>query len=165
MEVLPYDRQAALAYALRWAYGRNPAYGDFSDLGGDCTNFVSQCLYAGSGVMDFTPTFGWYYLSMEDRAPAWSGVEELYRFLTGAFAKEDAGLGPFGEESDPETLQPGDVLQLGDAGGRWYHSAFVTARVGGEVLLAAHSYDSINRPLSSYEYEALRGVRIVGVHQ
>ena len=51
-DILPYDRGAAVHYAHRWAYDRNPAYYDFSELGGDCTNFASQCLYAGSGVMD-----------------------------------------------------------------------------------------------------------------
>ena len=50
MRQLPYDRQKAVAYARRWALGRNPAYFDFQDLGGDCTNFASQCLYAGAGV-------------------------------------------------------------------------------------------------------------------
>lgn len=42
-----YDREKAVAYAHKWAYGRNPAYADFSAMGGDCTNFLSQCLHAG----------------------------------------------------------------------------------------------------------------------
>ena len=54
-----YDRGATTAYARRWALGRNPAYYDFTELGGDCTNFVSQCLFAGSGVMNLTPVTGW----------------------------------------------------------------------------------------------------------
>lgn len=37
----PYDREQAVQYARMWAYDRNPAYYDFSNLGGDCTNFVS----------------------------------------------------------------------------------------------------------------------------
>ena len=37
-----YDRERAVAYAHQWAYSRNPAYYDFSVLGGDCTNFISQ---------------------------------------------------------------------------------------------------------------------------
>ncbi len=28
-----YDREKAVAYAHKWAYGRNPAYGDFSEMG------------------------------------------------------------------------------------------------------------------------------------
>ena len=43
-----YDRRAAVLYAHRWAYGRNPAFYDYEHLGGDCTNFASQCIYAGA---------------------------------------------------------------------------------------------------------------------
>ena len=77
---ISYNREYAVAYARRWALMRNPLFIDFTGIGGNCTNFVSQCLLAGSSVMDFTPTFGWYYRSPEDRAPAWSGVEQLYDF-------------------------------------------------------------------------------------
>ena len=37
---------AEIAYARKWAFSRNPAYYDFDDIGGDCTNFISQCLQA-----------------------------------------------------------------------------------------------------------------------
>ena len=89
MIFMEYNRENAVAYAKKWAYGRNPKYYDFSDLGGDCTNFASQCIYAGSGVMNYTPTYGWYYISVNNRAPAWTGVDELYRFLT-----TNRGAGP-----------------------------------------------------------------------
>ena len=72
--LLPYDRDAAVAYAHRWAYGRNPNYYDYENIGGDCTNFASQCIYAGCGVMNYTPTFGWYYFDANRKAPAWTGV-------------------------------------------------------------------------------------------
>ena len=39
-----YNREAAVSYARRWALGRNPAYMDYELWGGDCTNFISQCL-------------------------------------------------------------------------------------------------------------------------
>ena len=48
MPLIPYDRSAAVTYAHRWAFGRNPRYYNFDELGGDCTNFASQCLYAGA---------------------------------------------------------------------------------------------------------------------
>ena len=44
--LLPYDRAAAVRYAHLWAYGRNPRYYDYESIGGDCTNFASQCIYA-----------------------------------------------------------------------------------------------------------------------
>ena len=56
LKIIPYDRFAGVSYAHRWAYERNPKYMNFDELGGDCTNFASQCLYAGAGVMNFTPT-------------------------------------------------------------------------------------------------------------
>ena len=81
MELLPYRREAAEAYARYWAYGRNPDFYDYETIGGDCTNFASQCIYAGTGVMNFTPTYGWYYISADDKAPAWTGVMYLHNFL------------------------------------------------------------------------------------
>lgn len=53
-----YDRKAAVLYAHAWAYGRNPAFYDYEQVGGDCTNFASQCIFAGCGIMNFTPTYG-----------------------------------------------------------------------------------------------------------
>ena len=37
-----YDRAAAVAYAHRWAFRRNPAYYDYEKIGGDCTNYASH---------------------------------------------------------------------------------------------------------------------------
>ena len=71
----PYNRIEAVIYAHRWAYSCNPAFYDFEEIGGDCTNYASQCIYAGTGVMNFTPTFGWYYIDTNDRSPSWRGVE------------------------------------------------------------------------------------------
>lgn len=155
----PYNRPAALAYARRWGRGRNPKYYDFSDLGGDCTNFVSQCVYAGSGVMNYTPTFGWYYISADDRSPSWTGVEYFYNFMVG-----NEGLGPHMTEVSPNRLRPGDVVQLGRADGSFYHSLFV-ARTGlfpsvNNILIITHSMDSYLRPLNTYEAEAMRFLHV-----
>ena len=67
-----YDRSAAVLYAHQWAYGRNPAFYDYENVGGDCTNFASQCVFAGSGVMNFTPDFGWYYIDANQKSPSWT---------------------------------------------------------------------------------------------
>ena len=66
---LPYERGQALEYARRWALGRNPLFYNFTGQGGDCTNFISQCLLAGCLVMNCRETFGWYYHSPRLRAP------------------------------------------------------------------------------------------------
>lgn len=160
MDILNYDRAAAVAYARKWAFGRNPKFYDFSKIGGDCTNFASQCIYAGAGVMNFTPTFGWYYKSVNDRTPSWTGVEYLYNFLTA-----NDGAGPFAEEVSLDKLEIGDVVQLGKATGDFYHSPVVVGFSRGQILIAAHSYDAYNRPLSSYSYEKVRGIHILGVRK
>ena len=115
-----YDEAAAVAYARRWALLRNPAYLDFHGLGGDCTNFVSQCLYAGAGVMNRTPVYGWYYLTGNNRTASWTGVEYLYRFLTA-----NKGPGPYAREVSQEEALPGDVAFFGDCGGGLTHAGIV----------------------------------------
>lgn len=155
---LVYDRKAAVEYARKWAFGRNPEFYDFSNIGGDCTNFASQCIYAGAGVMNFTPVYGWYYLSANDRTASWTGVEYLYNFLVG-----NEGAGPYAKEVPLGELEIGDVVQLGRATGDFYHTPVVVGFRNGEILVAAHSYDAFNRPLSSYRAAKTRGLHILGV--
>lgn len=156
-----YDHEEAVAYAHEWAYRRNSAYYDFDDIGGDCTNFASQCIYNGCHIMNFTETFGWYYKSLSNRAPAWTGVPYLYNFLT-----TNIGAGPYGREQPLVYAQPGDVIQLSFDGIRYTHSPFVV-RTGAvpnpdNILICAHTNDADNRPLSSYSYKALRLIHILG---
>lgn len=158
MPVTAYDRDAATAYAEKWAFARNPAYYNFERIGGDCTNFASQCIYAGAKVMNFTPTFGWFYRSVNDRTPSWTGVEYLYNFLV-----NNQGVGPFAEEVPVSRLEVGDIVQLGRETGDFYHSPVVVGFSRGQILVAAHTYDAYMRPLSSYSYERARGIHILGV--
>ena len=146
----------AVAYARRWAYGRNPLFYDFDGIGGDCTNFVSQCLWAAGAPMNYTPDVGWYYRSPDDRAAAWTGVEFLWSFLV-----SNTGVGPFGVPADPSRTIPGDVIQLG-RGGAFYHSLFVVGNRDGDPAVAAHSEDAFGRPLSSYRYENARAAAVRG---
>ena len=160
MKVLEYDRTAATLYAKQWAYKRNPAFYDFSNLGGDCTNFASQCIYAGAKIMNYTPTYGWFYTNLNSRTPSWTGVEYLYNFLT-----SNDGVGPFAKEVPLTELQPGDIVQLGRETGDFYHSPFVVRVANGQIYVAAHSYDAYNKPLSSYNFARARGIHISGVRK
>lgn len=162
---LPYRRERAVEYALRWALSRNPLFPDFAGIGGDCTNFVSQAILAGSCVMNDTLDFGWYYFSPDNRAPAWSGVPFLYKFLTGApdFALENGGEGPYGREVDSTMLQLGDVVQLSNEEGVFYHTLMITGFEGDEILVSAHTNDARNRPLSTYTYTTARFIHLEGV--
>ena len=145
-----YNRDKAVAYAHKWAFGRNPVFYDFSKIGGDCTNFISQCLYAGGAPMNHKKYLGWYYNSPGSRAPAWSSAHYLYRFLI-----SNSGIGPRGMPISLSEIQIADVIQLSFDGNRYTHSLLVVA-VGNPVnedtvLIATHTDDSDFRPLFSYK--------------
>ena len=163
--VKPYNRQRAVNYAEAWALRRNPLFLNFAGRGGDCTNFISQCLLAGSCTMDFTPDFGWYYVSPEDRAPAWTSVDYFYDFITEqpAFARENAGIGPFGREVRAREIEIGDFIQLADEAGEYYHTLIITGFEPNDILICAHTDDALNRRLSTYNYASLRFLHIDGV--
>lgn len=148
------DHNAAVAYARRWALGRNPAYYDFSRIGGDCTNFISQCIFASGAVMNYTADLGWYYISQYDRAAPWTSVEHFAKFML-----DDRGVGPFGRLIGREELAAGDVVQLGDRDG-FYHNLLVVGRSGGEVYVAAHTNDVFGASLRDYSFSRLRCMRI-----
>ena len=156
--IKPYERERALLYAKRWAFSQNPLFGNFRGIGGNCTNFVSQCVYAGSCVMNETPTFGWYYKSLDDRAPSWTGVEYFYNFMV-----SNMGVGPFGEESTADAMEIGDVIQLGREGEGYYHSLLVVGFNEEDILVSTQTDDAFLRPLSSYTFDFARYIKILGV--
>jgi hypothetical protein len=158
MPVQGYDRGAAVAYARRWALGRNPAYFDFQTIGGDCTNFASQCLFAGAGVMNFTPVTGWFYRTASDRTASWTAVRYLYEFLV-----SNRGPGPFARLAERRELLPGDLIQPGTAEGRFYHSLVVLTPPP-DILVAAHTDDALDRPLNTYRFARARYLHVEGVN-
>lgn len=159
MTEYPLNVKAEIEYAHRWAYSHNPAFYNFENIGGDCTNFVSQCLYAGGAVMNYTRDTGWYYSSLRDRAAAWTSVEYFYRFIV-----NNKGVGPFGRVAPLSQMSAGDVIQLG-ADGRYYHSLLVIAVRGGVPYAAAHTSNAYDRPLTSYTFGEMRCIKIIGARK
>ncbi len=159
-----YDRENAVAYAKRWALSRNPLFENYAGIGGDCTNFVSQCLLAGSCVMDENQPFGWYYFSPNDRAPAFTSVEYLYDFLVGSgdFPPNDSRSGPFGREVRMRGVRVGDVVQLA-RDGDFYHTLIVSGVETNDLRVCAHTDDALDRRLSTYNFDTLRFIHIDGV--
>ena len=156
---MAYNRDKAVRYAHKWAFKRNRHYLDFSGIGGDCTNFISQCLYAGGADMNYTEIFGWYYNSEDDRAAAWTGVQYLYNFLV-----KNEGPGPFGSDIPLYELLPGDIVQISFQKGIFSHSLLVVETgkkvTPDTVLIATHSLDSDYRPLSTYSMLTRRCLKI-----
>lgn len=152
---MAYNRKTASDYAKKWALGRNPEYYNFDGIGGDCTNFVSQCIYAGCNEMNYTRDTGWYYHSQYDRSAAWTSVEHLFRFLM-----NNTNAGPKGKLILPDYAEIGDILQLSFGGTEFSHSLFITQTYP-EILVCAHTYNAYNKPLRLYNYGKLRCIRIL----
>ena len=125
-------------YALNYAKSSAPSSGrsgvyyyDFSQISGnwDCTNFVSHCLLAG-GATPYKQSSGngWYYNSLSDRSASWSGVPNLYNFLTTNTTKGPSGWGNSYALFNPNSNYPcneGDIIQFYN-GSVWRHSSIVT---------------------------------------
>jgi hypothetical protein len=156
----PYNRPAALAYAKKWAYSRNPVYYDFSSIGGDCTNFISQCLVAGGMPMNFSYPLGWYYTNANNRSPSFTHVQYLYNFLT----RNNKNKGPVAQEIDLCSALVGDVIQLSFDGETFAHSLIITEVNGDEILIAAHSDDAFNRNFLNYYFQKMRVLQIIGAY-
>lgn len=162
--MIEYDRIAAVEYAKRWALLRNEEFYDYESIGGDCTNFASQCVYAGCGVMNYNRQNGWYYIDANDKSPSWTGVNYFYQFMT-----TNTDTGPFGEYRPINRLIPGDIIQLGDENNNFYHTLVLTGKYrffGRTVyLICAHSIDAYQRDLSTYNYKNIRGIHIIGANE
>lgn len=164
LENVGYNREKAVEYAREWALSRNPKYLNFTGIGGDCANFASQCVYSGAGVMNYKKNYGWYYNSAYDRAPAWSSVKYLYDFLT-----TNKGAGPYAVNTEISDVEPGDIIQIATYMSE-YHHTLVVADIGftpdiSNILICAHSYDSLDRPLDSYDITRIRCLHIEGVRK
>ena len=159
MKEYPLNISTEIKYARKWAFSHNPAYYNFENIGGDCTNFVSQCLYAGGAVMNYTRDTGWYYSSLHNRAAAWTSVEYFYRFIV-----NNKGIGPFGRIIPVDHVNAGDVIQL-NTDGKFHHSLLVIDVRGGVPYVAAHTFNAYDRPLTTYAYDDLRCMKIIGARK
>ena len=156
--IKPYLRERAVEYAKKYAFSQNPLFANFRGIGGNCTNFVSQSIYAASCVMNYTPTFGWYYISLDDRSPSWTGVDYFYNFMT-----TNTAVGPFATDVSLDMTEIGDVIQLANNEEGYYHTLLIVGYDGDDPLVAAQTNDAFNRPLSTYTYDYARYLHISGV--
>lgn len=160
--ILEYRRADALAYALKWALGRNPQFYDYSALGGDCTNYASQVLWAGGALMNYDRNFGWYYRDANRKSPSWTGVNFLFEFLTA-----NRGRGPFARLAKPEEMRLCDLIQLSfRGGGKFDHTLVITQLEPPftleHIYVSTHTYDKLNEKLSNYSWREIRFIHILG---
>jgi len=159
MPYKPYNRQATIEYAEKWALKRNPSYYNFDSVGGDCTSFASQCIYQGSKIMNYQKDVGWYYINGNNKSPSWSGVEYLYQFLI-----NNKGTGPQGVETTQNKIEIGDLAQLAFEGETFAHTLVIVNIESKFTLrgikIASHTFDSFDKPISAYNFQKIRWIHI-----
>lgn len=127
-----FNIDAAINYAQKYALNYNPQYKDFSASGGDCTNFVSQCLTAGGLEL----TYSW-----RPYTNAWYNVQYLRNYLLeNNIAAEYPKIPP-----NPA----GSVIQFFNPEKNWWaHSGIITYSTKTDYLYCCHTYNKLNYPLS-----------------
>lgn len=129
-----YNSGSAVQYALNHALNPNPYYRFFpahGDGGGNCTNFISQCLRAGGAPFAYDSSPWWYKRdgtnSARDRwSISWAVAHSLYWTLKVRRNRNMKGLKAI-EVSDIGMLQLGDLIQYENFSNRIYHSGIITA--------------------------------------
>jgi hypothetical protein len=140
-----YNRQLAVNYANDWWNKAHPNYEHF-DV--DCTNFVSQCIFAGGVPMNYTGKreSGWWYRGYEHGRERWSFSWSIANSLQHHMQSSRTGLRAQTVDS-ARKLSIADIISYDwDGDTRYQHSAIVTGfDSSGEPLVNAHTNDSRNR--------------------
>jgi hypothetical protein len=132
-----YSRMEAVRYAEQYWNSYNPQFKKF-DV--NCTNYISQCLYAGGAPMVGYPnkSSGWW-MRNNDWSYTWTVAHALRWYLPNA----KKGLKSM-EVPSATQLMPGDVICYDFQGdGRFDHNTIVVAKdANGEPLVNANTYNS-----------------------
>jgi hypothetical protein len=95
-----YSSKSAVRFAcLHWNnVSKIKNYCDYKDMGGDCTNFLSYCLYKGNWIQNNS----WFFITdgssgndmkKYKRSPSWTKAKDFYNYITatGSMYKNSKG--------------------------------------------------------------------------
>ena len=147
-----YNREAAVAYALRYSITPNPNYIYYK--GDDCTNFISQCLRSGGAKNDFSKTHPWWYLSGKNSV-CWSVAQSLFWYIRICSNEKHSGIkaDTYYLDDKDEYLKKiagkivlGDLIQYKDSQNKVVHSTMVTSfdSLTNEPLVSQHTFNGRN---------------------
>ena len=122
-----YNSTNAVNYAKKYWNNYNPNYRNFNSVGGDCANFVSQCLKAGGLKTDGT----WNCYSL-----AWVNCQAQLNYLKSQGYKAT----DWAKASD---LQVGDVVYYYN-GSTICHTAICTKVANGQAYVTAHNKNHVD---------------------
>ncbi len=166
-----YDREAAVAYARAHVDERSGEWHDYSGEGGNCQNFVSQCLLAGGIPMDTDgpERWKWYGEALSDTSEeagctlSWINVDYFY-----AYARDNRGSG-LAAQTDAafDSGQPGDLIMMGTPED-WNHMVIISEVVKDEngrtidYMICSNTTDVQDFPASAYPSPCRSLIRILG---
>lgn len=154
-----YDSSRAVDYAMDYYEDYNPDYPDWGPEGGDCANFVSQCLYAGGQCMIGIP-------GTDEEAQDWDNwFSEGFKRNTKKVSSTWRGANAFKSywKSNSSEYQrfydvdkyswrfgfKGDAISLLRNSGRAYHTLLIVGYEYPDFVLGAHSGETITTELSN----------------
>ncbi len=146
-----YNRNAAIGYANQWYNSRNWRYNDFTSSGGDCANFVSQCLIAGSlSLYKGTNGLGYGVYPDVDRPSIYSnGTIPYCDYLNihlKTYQNTQVTYVIDTNATIPSSIERGDVVIFGNkSGDKYQHAMIVVWRNASDLGLAGHTSDVWNR--------------------
>ncbi|WP_230501750.1 amidase domain-containing protein [Sutcliffiella rhizosphaerae] len=131
-----FSRTEAVRYAEQYWNAYNPQFKNF-DV--NCTNYISQCLYAGGAPMvGYPKKSGGWWMRNNDWSYTWTVAHALRWYLPSAKQGLKAK-----EVKSVSQLMPGDVICYDFEGdGRFDHNTIVVAKdENGEPLVNANTYN------------------------
>lgn len=153
-----YSYSDAVSYANKYYKNYNSNYPDWNSAGGDCANFISQCLYAGGKSMKGTPGTkeaaenfaNWFSkgtsLNVKNVSSTWRGADAFRNYWqTNAtsykkFTSVDSKSFAYGYK--------GDAVSLLNSNGRAYHTMIIVGYSSPDFTLAAHTGSTNSAKLS-----------------
>lgn len=142
-----YNKYKVIEYAKKYAFEYNKDYSDFTLWGGDCMNFVSQCLHAGGVNMEYS-NYGWYYKDINNLSSSWISVENFWNY---AINSPNFKL----KEIKMQDLEAGDIVQFYNREkNKYYHCVIVTKVLKPikrqNIFVASHDNNAFNKSLALY---------------
>lgn len=157
-----YNYSNAVAYAKQYYSSYNSAYPDWTSYGGDCANFISQCLYAGGKSMKGTPGTStaaqnwsnWFSkgtsCNTSNVSSTWRGANAFKSY----WQSNASGYSTFSTVGSSSYSYGfiGDAVSLLNSNGSAYHTLIIVGydAANKDFVVAAHTSNTKTAHLSDY---------------
>ena len=141
-----YNVSNAIAYADKYCINYNSAYNSYKGRGGDCANFVSQCLYAGGFKQDSV----WYKHSV-----AWINVmKQIAHFRD---------YGTFLNASNSNLIRGNPIYFDWNGDGVYDHATICVGRNNsGVAILDSHTRDLYHATWTNWSFRKAATIQLRG---